>query len=107
MSALHGQGGEVLKFIGDGILAMFIRGAADACRSALDAAETPMRASRLNERRRANGLPVTHIYLGLHVGEVFYGNVGSRSGSTSPWSARRSTRPAGSPPCAARSTSRC
>ena len=34
----------------------------------------------------AAGLPVTGFYLGLHVGEVFYGNIGSSTGSTSPWS---------------------
>ena len=33
--------------------------------------------ARLNMRRAAEGLPVTDMYLGLHVGEVFYGNVGS------------------------------
>ena len=27
--------------------------------------------------RTRDGLPVTDMYLGLHVGEVFYGNVGS------------------------------
>jgi len=32
----------------------------------------------LNQRRAADGKPVTDIYLGLHVGEVFFGNVGSR-----------------------------
>jgi adenylate cyclase len=31
----------------------------------------------LNQRRRVAGLPVTRFYLGLHVGEVFYGNIGS------------------------------
>ena len=31
----------------------------------------------LNARRAAAGLPVTGVYLGLHIGEVFYGNVGS------------------------------
>ena len=31
----------------------------------------------LNERRAAAGLPVTDMYLGLHVGEVLYGNIGS------------------------------
>ena len=36
------------------------------------------RAAALNARRAAAGLPVTGVYLGLHVGEVFYGNVGSR-----------------------------
>ena len=32
----------------------------------------------MNKHREAEGKPVTEMYLGLHVGEVFYGNVGSR-----------------------------
>ncbi len=36
------------------------------------------RVAALNALRAAAGLPVTGVYLGLHVGEVFYGNVGSR-----------------------------
>jgi adenylate cyclase len=35
------------------------------------------RVAALNARRAAAGLPVTGVYLGLHVGEVFYGNIGS------------------------------
>jgi len=31
----------------------------------------------VNERRAAGGRPVTSVYLGLHIGEVFYGNIGS------------------------------
>jgi adenylate cyclase len=78
-SAIHTQGGQVLKFIGDGILATFDAAvAADACRCALDAAEDAHeRVAALNDRRRAEGLPITRFYLGLHVGEVFYGNIGS------------------------------
>ncbi|MEA2862415.1 MAG: adenylate cyclase, partial [Bradyrhizobium sp.] len=33
--------------------------------------------SVLNARRGADGRPVTTAYVGLHVGEVFYGNIGS------------------------------
>jgi adenylate cyclase len=79
VSALQGQGGEVLKFMGDGILAIFDAAAAeDACCQALDAADDAVRrVAALNERRAADGLPVTRLYLGLHVGEVFYGNIGS------------------------------
>ena len=79
VSALHGQGGEVLKFMGDGILGIFDAAAPqDACRQALDAADDAIRrVDALNQRRRAGGLPITHFYLGLHVGDVFYGNVGS------------------------------
>jgi adenylate cyclase len=31
----------------------------------------------LNTRRSAEGRPITSAYVGLHVGEVFYGNIGS------------------------------
>jgi adenylate cyclase len=31
----------------------------------------------LNVRRSADGRPTTSAYVGLHVGEVFYGNIGS------------------------------
>ena len=33
--------------------------------------------SDLNERRVKDGRPVTSAYVGLHIGEVFYGNIGS------------------------------
>ncbi len=35
------------------------------------------RVTELNERRRAEERPTTLVYLGLHIGEVFYGNIGS------------------------------
>lgn len=79
VTAVHGHGGQVLKFIGDGILAMFpVDGTAEACVKALDAAVWLRRKlDRLNARRAAAGRPVTSLYLGLHVGEVLYGNIGS------------------------------
>ena len=80
IASVHEAGGDVLKLIGDGTLAIFKAddpGAACAC--ALRA-EALMRArvGALNEGRAGRGLPTTGTYLGLHVGEVFYGNVGSR-----------------------------
>jgi adenylate cyclase len=79
VSAIHESGGDVLKLMGDGILAIFAEsGRAEACRAALDAAIAAQQGvASLNERRAAAGLPVTDMYLGLHVGEVFYGNIGS------------------------------
>jgi adenylate cyclase len=79
VSAIHAQGGEVLKFIGDGLLAVFSRGDfEETCRQALAAeADARNRVAELNARRSADGLPVTRFYLGLHVGEVFFGNIGS------------------------------
>jgi adenylate cyclase len=80
ISSIHEAGGEVLKLIGDGTLAIFKnRNLGEACRCALSA-EALMRSriNDLNRERGSLGLPVTEAYLGLHIGEVFYGNIGSR-----------------------------
>jgi adenylate cyclase len=79
IAALHQAGGDVLKLIGDGTLAIFRGGdRAEACRSALRAHRAmEVGLAELNARRRAEGRPVTTMRLGLHVGEVFYGNIGS------------------------------
>jgi adenylate cyclase len=79
VSAVHEGGGDVLKLIGDGVLAIFeAADPAEACRSTLHAAERLRCGLRaLNERRAAAGDPVTSAYLALHIGEVFFGNIGS------------------------------
>jgi adenylate cyclase len=79
IDAIHDAGGEVLKLIGDGVLAMFTRDdMAIAKRAALQAEQLFRRnMGVLNARRSAEGRPVTSAYVGLHVGEVFYGNIGS------------------------------
>lgn len=79
ISAIHEAGGDVLKLIGDGVLAIFkADDPGDACRCALRAeADLRRGVQALNERRSAEGRPVTTVYLGLHIGEVFYGNIGS------------------------------
>ena len=52
---------------------------ARACAAALDAAGAAQEAvAALNARRLDGGLPATDMYLGLHLGEVFYGNIGSK-----------------------------
>ena len=73
------QGGHVLKFIGDGILAIFPQQEmAQACARALDAAtKLTSRIVTLNARRAAHGMPVTSAHIALHVGELLYGNLGS------------------------------
>ena len=79
VSTIGAHGGEVLKFIGDGIHAMFPLGENHPCGRALDAAEAALRnIDELNGRRRGEGLPWTDVHLALHVGEVLYGNIGSR-----------------------------
>ena len=79
ISAVHGREGDVLKLIGDGVLAIFRaddRGRACdlAIAAALDAKRSII---ALNQRRESAGLATTSLYLGLHVGEVFFGNIGS------------------------------
>jgi adenylate cyclase len=79
VTAIHAAGGDVMKLIGDGILAIFPVAEPDAaCRGALVAArDARQRVATLNGRRAEAGLPSTEFYLALHVGEVFYGNIGS------------------------------
>ena len=80
VSAIEENGGDVLKLIGDGTLAIFTaEDRARACEAALAAALAARQGlAELNMRRSVHGQPVTDMYLGLHVGKVFYGNVGSR-----------------------------
>jgi adenylate cyclase len=80
ISAIHDHDGDVLKLIGDGVLAVFTGEAIEpACQRAMTAeADLRHRLGRLNQRRAFEGLPTTEIYLGLHVGDVFYGNIGSK-----------------------------
>jgi adenylate cyclase len=80
ISAIHSHSGDVLKLIGDGVLAIFpAQDRARASGAALDAAKEARAAvAELNARRGAEGLPTTDMYLGLHLGVVFYGNIGSK-----------------------------
>jgi adenylate cyclase len=80
ISSIHEHGGDVLKLIGDGVLAIFSYGetAEAACAGAIEAEATlRRRLEELNRRRAKAGSPITEVYLGLHIGEVFYGNIGS------------------------------
>jgi adenylate cyclase len=77
--SIHEEGGDVLKLIGDGTLAIFpYDEPGPACARAV-AAENAVRRrlATLNEKRNGMGLPTTDVYIGLHIGEVFYGNIGS------------------------------
>ncbi len=80
VTTVHEHQGEVLKFIGDGLLAMFNLSNDDtSCRAALEAADhVSGKVAELSARRRADGLPVTRYSLALHLGDVLYGNIGAR-----------------------------
>ena len=79
IEAIHEAGGDVLKLIGDGVLAIFTGEDMAVARRASLSAEHRFRLNihALNERRTGEGRPVTTAYVGLHIGEVFYGNIGS------------------------------
>jgi adenylate cyclase len=78
IDAVHESGGDVLKLIGDGVLAMFTGENLGHAKQAALRAEHRFRLNMiaLNARRGAEGRAVTSAYVGLHVGEVFYGNIG-------------------------------
>jgi adenylate cyclase len=79
--AVHAFGGEVLKFIGDGVLAIFPvvggspRGACDAALRAVSAARAGM--AHLDEARRREGLPPLPFGVAIHLGEILWGNIGA------------------------------
>jgi adenylate cyclase len=79
--ATHAFGGEVLKFIGDGMLAIFpVTGDSpgDACRAALHAAKAARAGmAHLNAMRQQQGLQPLGFGVALHVGDIFWGNIGA------------------------------
>jgi adenylate cyclase len=80
VTVVHGCGGQVLKFLGDGLLAIFrLADDATSCAAALDAAERVLhQVAELTAARSADGLPVSELAVALHLGEVMYGNIGAR-----------------------------
>jgi adenylate cyclase len=79
--SVNAFGGEVLKFIGDGVLAIFPvagatpRGACDAALSAVAAARAGM--AHLDDARRREGLAPLPFGVALHLGEILWGNIGA------------------------------
>lgn len=78
---LRGYGGQVLKFLGDGMLATFSfdeESCTKTCRRALDAAADARQAiASLNRARRAAGKLTAAVDFALHMGDVLFGNVGA------------------------------
>ncbi len=74
------HGGEILKFMGDGLLAIFPLSEPKACANLLHALTEAREAmAALNEIHRDNGRAPLNYGVGVHVGDVMYGNIGSRS----------------------------
>jgi adenylate cyclase len=77
--AVEAHDGEIVKFIGDGMLAMFPLETDAACWRAVEAARTARKGmTALNARRREAGAPALGYGIALHTGEVMYGNIGAR-----------------------------
>lgn len=79
--AIHDHGGNILKFLGDGVLAMFnYDELSDPVPAALDAVVRMRRdMDAKNVERSAAGLPTTGVTLALHAGEILYGNIGAEN----------------------------
>ena len=74
------HGGEILKFIGDGMLAIFPLSQPNACANLLHAVTEARQAmTALNERNGSTGRAPMNYGIGVHVGDVMYGNIGSRT----------------------------
>ncbi|MEQ9639897.1 MAG: adenylate/guanylate cyclase domain-containing protein [Alphaproteobacteria bacterium] len=80
VTTVESHGGDVLKFMGDGLLAIFrFDDNDDACCDALTAAdELRGTLAEVNRRRAAADLPRAGSAMALHLGEVMYGNIGAR-----------------------------
>ncbi|HEY2406112.1 MAG TPA: adenylate/guanylate cyclase domain-containing protein [Polyangiaceae bacterium] len=80
--AIVGHDGEILKFIGDAILAVWpvsaLRSRDETCRAALAAAKAAnVELDALNAQRQKSGLSALQHGIGLHVGSAQYGNIGA------------------------------
>jgi len=74
------EGGEVLKFLGDGLLAAFPitdeRPQEAACAAAVRAAQVALRRNEAVNRAHPDAMPLS-LDIALHSGDVFYGNIGA------------------------------
>ena len=79
--AIRAHGGEILKFIGDGLLAIFpieVRGVAGVTRDAAAAARAAQAAvAQLVDHPAIGSEPPLDIVIALHIGTVIYGNIGA------------------------------
>jgi adenylate cyclase len=72
------HGGEILKFIGDGLLAIFPLSEPSACANLLHAVSEARQAMiALNEKNSETSRAPLNYGIGVHVGDVMYGNIGS------------------------------
>lgn len=79
--AVLDHGGEVLKFIGDAVLAIFPLADPDnpeAAGHAIEAAQdVQRRIAVINQQRAAHGAKTIGFGVGMHIGNLMYGNIGT------------------------------
>lgn len=76
---IEDHGGEILKFMGDGLLAVFPLSAPTACADLLAAIREGRAAmAALNEQSAELGRSQLGYGVGVHLGDVMYGNIGSQ-----------------------------
>ncbi len=79
---IEAAGGDILKFIGDAMLAIFPINELEYChvkakRALTAAAEAQARLTAINDARREAGQQPLACGIALHVGEVYFGNIGA------------------------------
>lgn len=81
VTEIQERGGNVLKFMGDGLLAIFDD--PDPQQAAIAALDTVTglsdRIAATNRAREREGLPVTRCTFALHAGRIYYGNIGAET----------------------------
>ncbi|MEL0437841.1 adenylate/guanylate cyclase domain-containing protein [Phycobacter sp. K97] len=79
VGVIQSHGGNILKFMGDGMLTMFNLGSLETdAKAALDAASELRRKMRIrNQERTDAGMPAPDFTLALHAGDILYGNIGA------------------------------
>jgi len=81
VATIQCHGGNILKFMGDGILTMFDLGSIqeDATAALAAASELRIKIAERNIERSTAGLPIADFTLALHAGEILYGNIGAEN----------------------------
>lgn len=81
VETIQAHGGNILKFMGDGMLTMFNLGSIEEDAHAALAAANELcgKIRACNTEREEQGLPTAGFTLALHAGTILYGNIGAES----------------------------